>query len=73
LLGALASVSISHFGEPRRVTPQRQPEGAAPGASWSKDICAGESVFIFPPSRACVLASNNLVEHCAQRDGGKNA
>jgi hypothetical protein len=38
LLGAVASASTDHFGEPRPVTPARQPAGVAPGMSWSNVI-----------------------------------
>src|SRR5437660_576532 len=37
LLGAEASASTDHLGEPRPVTPERQPAGSAPGASRSNE------------------------------------
>src|SRR5262249_52983233 len=46
LLGAVASDSTDHRGEPLPVTPASQPAGAAPVVSWSKDRVAARVAVV---------------------------
>src|SRR5215467_3500298 len=57
LLGAVASGSIAHFGEPLPVTPVRHPDGAAPVGSLSKEIVSARVVvMVITPSAVSVIA-----------------
>src|SRR5439155_25729426 len=46
LLGADMSASTDHLGEPRPVTPARQPAGSAPGVSRSNETVSACVVVI---------------------------
>src|SRR5262249_11380809 len=64
------SAPTDHFGEPRPVTPVRQPDGEAPGLSWSNVIVAVLAMFMMAstPEMVRIVAGGS---RCSELSRGR--